>query len=66
MPEPRPPLFQVPVGQKVDKHWLDIAFGVHHLDGPDSTTPELDSIMNRFPDWSVPIGWVVTLQHYRF
>lgn len=49
----------------LDKAWLDIAFGAHYLDGPDSVMPELKDLMDRFPDWAVPIGWTATLQHYR-
>ena len=49
----------------LDKAWLDIGFSAHYLDGPDSLTPELEELMNRFPEWTVPLGWSVTLQHYR-
>ncbi|XP_067931531.1 endoplasmic reticulum metallopeptidase 1-like [Watersipora subatra] len=68
---PRGPLqffldIQVGEGASLDKHWLDIGFGVHYLDGPESTTPELTAMLDKFPNWTVPLGWVATYQHYRF
>ncbi|XP_067931530.1 endoplasmic reticulum metallopeptidase 1-like [Watersipora subatra] len=58
----------IQVGEEadLDKHWLDIGFAAHYLDGPESTTPELTATLAKFPNWTVPLGWVATYQHYRF
>lgn len=59
-------ILQVPSDTSdLDRAWLDISLSAHYLDGPDSMTPELEELLSRFPDWTVPLGWVATLQHYR-
>ncbi|KAF6039224.1 ERMP1 [Bugula neritina] len=56
---------QVPPGADRSGHWLDFAVGAHYLDGDDSVTPQLEALLAKFPDWTVPIGWSASYQHHQ-
>ena len=58
-------VLQIPAGQTEARHWLDIGLGAHYLDGEASVSEEMKDLVSRFPDWTVPIGWTATLQHYQ-
>lgn len=49
----------------MSRHWLDIAIAAHYLTGPDSLTPDMENLLARFPNWTVPIGWTCNYKHYR-
>lgn len=58
-------ILQVPPGADRSGHWLDFAVGAHYLDGDDSVTPQLEALLAKFPDWTVPIGWSASYQHHQ-
>ncbi|XP_073525027.1 endoplasmic reticulum metallopeptidase 1-like isoform X2 [Phyllobates terribilis] len=43
---------------------VTIAAASHYFFGEDQHSPELDSLLQRFPDWSFPSSWVSSYKQY--
>ncbi|KAM4052330.1 endoplasmic reticulum metallopeptidase 1 [Anomaloglossus baeobatrachus] len=43
---------------------VTIAAASHYFHGKDQHSPELDSLLRRFPDWSFPSSWVSSYKQY--
>ncbi|XP_058513360.1 endoplasmic reticulum metallopeptidase 1 [Ochotona princeps] len=45
---------------------VTVAIAAHHLSGEDKRSPSLDTLKEKFPDWSFPSAWVCTYNVYVF
>ncbi|XP_006004697.1 endoplasmic reticulum metallopeptidase 1 [Latimeria chalumnae] len=45
---------------------ITVAIAAHYLFGEDQQTPQLDALLQRFPDWAVPSSWVSTYDLFTF
>lgn len=51
-------------GGHCDNGTVTIAAASHYYFGENQHSPELDSLVQRFPDWSFPSGWVSSYKQY--
>ncbi|XP_063770059.1 endoplasmic reticulum metallopeptidase 1 isoform X2 [Pseudophryne corroboree] len=43
---------------------VTVAAASHYFFGPNQASPQLESLLQRFPDWSFPSSWVSTYEQY--
>ncbi|KAL7844964.1 hypothetical protein SRHO_G00235040 [Serrasalmus rhombeus] len=57
---------QPPPDPSDEKGIISVAISSHYFFGDDRRTPELDSLLRKFPDWAFTSSWVSMYQMYRY
>lgn len=54
------------VAEKHSDGMVSLAIAAHYFFGEDQKSPQLYALMERFPNWTFPSGWVCTYDLFVF
>ncbi|CAH6777974.1 endoplasmic reticulum metallopeptidase 1 isoform X1 [Phodopus roborovskii] len=57
---------EVQVSEEQPEGMVTVAIAAHYLSGEDKRSPELDTLKEKFPDWTFPSAWVCTYSLFVF